>query len=100
MGDRLGATAIKGLAPIATTYVMAILLPAHPQMKARYVRELQTLAKALDLLIVGKAPEASDLLMQRLKALETAFQDGHWQVAQHGDIRLMGSIFKVSSDVT
>ena len=50
-------------------------------MSPRTVRELRTLAAALDSLISGKPPELGYLLVQRFKALEQAVRDKDWTLA-------------------
>ena len=66
-------------------YLNQIFLAAHPVSKIglRTARELQTLATTLDLLLGGRLPEATDLLIQRFKALEASQADGGWQTARH-----------------
>ena len=66
-------------------YLNQIFLAAHPVSKIglRTARELQTLATTLDLLLGGRLPEATDLLIQRFKALEASQADGGWATARH-----------------
>ncbi len=66
-------------------YLSQIFLAAHPQSKVgiRTVREMQTIATVLDLLVAGRLPQATDLLVQRFKALEAAQGEGGWQMARH-----------------
>lgn len=66
-------------------YLNQIFLAAHPVSKIglRTARELQTLAMTLDLLLGGRLPEATDMLIQRFKALEAAQTEGGWQTARH-----------------
>ena len=52
----------------------------------RNQREAMTLGGALDLLLSGSLASLGDLLMQRLKALETAMQDQNWQAARHQEL--------------
>ena len=49
----------------------------------RNLRELRTLAEALDHLIRGDVLRTADVLAQRFKAVELAGQEGSWLVAQH-----------------
>ena len=49
-------------------------------------RELITLGTAIDLLIMGELPELGDLLMQRLKALETSLVGSNWISARHQEL--------------
>ena len=68
----------------ATPYLHAIMLP-HLGQKAslRSIRELRTLAMAIDHLAKKQPAHAADVLSQRLKAVERATQEGHWTSAQH-----------------
>ncbi len=63
-------------------YINQVLLVQHPpqQLGLRNLREAQTLGMALDL------ARAGDLLMQRLKALETAVSDQSWHQAKHQEL--------------
>eukprot|EP00971_Amphidinium_carterae_P301482 5990188-Amphidinium_carterae.1 len=59
------------------------MMPTHREvLSIRNLRELRTLARALDLLSRQKVGEAADLLAQRVKAVERATVDGHWTNAQ------------------
>ena len=49
----------------------------------RNVRELRTLAQAIDALLSGKPLLAADTLMHRFKSVELASIDQNWSVAQH-----------------
>ena len=52
-------------------------------MSLRNAGGLKTLAKGLNLLLLGKVPEAADLLSQRFQAVETADVEGSWAAARH-----------------
>ncbi len=69
-------------------YINQVLLVQHPpqQLGLRNLREAQTLGQALDLIMEGQIAKAGDLLMQRLKALETAVNDQGWQQARHMEL--------------
>ena len=84
--DDSGATAR------VSSYLVAIVFGHYPMhtLRAGTVRELQTLASALDLLQSGSLPELSDVLMQRFKALELSLQDVSWQVA--GELEVVGDL--------
>ena len=69
------------LKPAAVKYWYSILQPQHPTMGPRNARESRTLCRALDLLTEKRYGEAADLIAQRLKALERALVDGHWDRA-------------------
>ena len=69
-------------------YVSQVILNQHPpaSIGIRNHRELLTLGRAIDLLVQGHLPELGDLLMQRLKALETSFADQGWHSARHQEL--------------
>eukprot|EP00438_Fugacium_kawagutii_P012071 Skav210675 [mRNA] locus=scaffold5572:31742:33130:- [translate_table: standard] len=69
-------------------YVTQVVLTQHPpsQIGVRNHREVVTLGQALDLLLLGDLPRLGDLLMQRLKAVETALAEGSWQAARHQEL--------------
>eukprot|EP00959_Pyramimonas_sp_CCMP1952_P454421 9469888-Pyramimonas_sp.AAC.1 len=56
-------------------------------MGVRNVRELRAIGECLDALLRAELDHLGDLLMQRMKAIEQATKDGHWQVAQHLELR-------------
>jgi len=71
--------------PCAIEYVRQI--GALPQaggrtMSVRDRRELDTAAYALDMLVQGKLSQAGDVLVQRMKAIETAAHAGNWKAAE------------------
>jgi len=51
-------------------------------MSVRDRRELDTAAYALDMLVQGKLSQAGDVLVQRMKAIETAAHAGNWKAAE------------------
>ena len=69
-------------------YTNQVLLIQFPQEKIgiRNAREVQTLARSLDLLLTGNLGVLGDMLMQRLKALEASFADGSWVVARNQEL--------------
>ena len=80
--DKSGDAASK-LAPVVTAYLTSVLMPSQSGMSMRNARELQSLAQALDALIMGDVAMAADTLTQRFKAVETAAVDGNWNIARH-----------------
>lgn len=84
--DEGGEEAWKGRRVMA--YVSQVMLVTHPPAKIgiRNHREVISLAVALDQLLQGKLAECGDLLVQRLKALETSFADGSWNSARHQEL--------------
>eukprot|EP00435_Cladocopium_sp_Y103_P047964 s1615_g14.t1 len=69
-------------------YISQVVLAQHPPaaIGVRNHRELLTLGKGIDMLNEGRLPELGDLLMQRLKALETPFLDQGWHSAKHREL--------------
>eukprot|EP00435_Cladocopium_sp_Y103_P045195 s780_g12.t3 len=69
-------------------YISQVILTQHPpaSIGVRNHRELLTLGRGIDMLVQGQLPELGDLLMQRLKALETALVDQSWNSARHQEI--------------
>ena len=49
----------------------------------RNIREMATLCHILDHLAMGRVGEASDFVAQRLKAVELAAEQGHWDRAKY-----------------
>eukprot|EP00435_Cladocopium_sp_Y103_P054971 s63_g18.t1 len=69
--------------PTATSYYLTVLVPQYKdRLNVRTSRELRSIAKALDLLAVGKSAKAGDVLTQRYKALELYLADQTWSRAQ------------------
>ena len=68
--------------PMAKAYFLRVLQPQNAQGSQRNLREMETLCHALDHLAMGRIGEASDMLMQRLKSVEKATQDNHWEFAK------------------
>ena len=71
-----------------TAYLHQVLLVTNPPQKIglRMLRELQTIAVTLDHLLSGRLPQATDTLMQRLKACEMSLTEGGWTTARHLEI--------------
>ena len=69
-------------------YINQIVLTQHPAstIGLRNYRELVTLGSGIDLLIQGRLGELGDLMVQRLKALETSLGEGGWQTARHQEL--------------
>ena len=69
-------------------YVSQVVLTQHPPgtIGVRNHRELRTLGRAIDMLIQGQLGELGDLLMQRLKAVETSLVDQGWHSAKHQEL--------------
>ena len=69
-------------------YINQVVLVQHPPpaIGVRSHRELITLGTAIDMLIMGELAELGDLLMQRLKALETSLVESNWMSARHQEL--------------
>ena len=70
------------------TYLQSVWGGAHTttEMGMRNAHELQMVGECLDLLLSGDPAQLGDTLMQRLKAIQQAVTDGHWNVARHLEI--------------
>lgn len=67
----------------ATAYLLTILIPTHRErLGVRLLREMRTIAGAVDEIARGHPEAAGDILSQRLKALELQLVDNSWQRAQ------------------
>ena len=71
---------------LATRYLLAMLMPKHPRMPVRTMREMRTVCCVLDLLAKAKWDEAADVLAQRLKALERSLIDENWARSQFAEL--------------
>ncbi|CAK0909482.1 unnamed protein product, partial [Prorocentrum cordatum] len=87
MGLREGADGQR-VRPRIRGYLQAVVFGHHPihSVGERAVRELQTLAAAMDLLEDGSLASVADTLMQRFKALEMALNDGNWYIANELEV--------------
>ena len=68
--------------PICLRYFLSVFLPNHRELPEPTLREVRTLAEAVDGLLRGRTVEVGDLLAQRLKASMIAAQDGSWNSAK------------------
>ena len=68
--------------PAAVRYVHQFAIHAQAGYPWRSQREMATLARILDLLASGRPGAAADVAAQRLKAVEKAQRDGHWDQAK------------------
>ena len=67
----------------ATSYLLTVMIPTYrDKLGIRLLREIRTVAAALDQIACGQGEIAADILGQRLKALELQMNDGGWQRAQ------------------
>ena len=69
--------------PVAMNHLLTVLQPTlQSQLGMRTLREMKTLAQCLDWLAQGQVGRGADLLSQRIKALERATVESHWNSAQ------------------
>jgi hypothetical protein len=81
------------IAALCSVYLQTVQLPnAVPAMPMRMVRELRTLSCAVDLIISGESLMAADVLVQRMKSLEQAHQEGSWQHSEATEIIPPGEV--------
>jgi hypothetical protein len=62
----------------AKSYFLQVLGPRNASAGPRGLREMSTLSTILDHIALGRNGQAADVASQRLKSLETAIRDGHW----------------------
>ena len=79
-----GTVELKDVRRLVSTYFTAALLPGLGHaLPRRTVRELRTIAEALDCFLSSRVPEAEDILIRRSRTLETAAANGTWELARH-----------------
>jgi hypothetical protein len=85
------------IAALCSVYLQTVQIPnAEPPLPQRMERELRTLCCAVDLIISGGSLMAADVLVQRMKSLEQAHQEGTWrhsdatEIIPPGEITLRG----------
>ena len=68
----------------AVTWLLTIYYATNPpaSLGIRNSREMRTICECIDALLDGRLAHLGDLLMQRLKALQTAHQEGSWETAR------------------
>ena len=94
VGERLESFSAGQPRAVAVAWLLTVYLNQHSakDLGPRTMRELRTLCHTLDLLIQGKVAEAMDVLAQRVKALERAQADGHWDAAQWMELIPTGAV--------
>ena len=86
LGERLGPD-FTCAAPRMTAYLTSVIQTKFPKIAVPVLRELRTLAEAIDELSIGHVAGTADLAMQRFKAIEHSLgHQGKWQVARALDI--------------
>ena len=78
------------------TYFGLLIRPYHPQ-GSPLLRELYSLAQAIDLLRQGRLPEAGDALAARFIAVHTALSDGGWQTASQLELHPLEPVQSTST---
>jgi hypothetical protein len=72
---------------LATVFLKTILMPsAHPPFAQRRVREMHTLAFAIDMVLRGSPSMACDALCQKMKSLEQSHAEGDWEGAELSEV--------------
>ena len=81
------------------TYVLTVFVQRYgaEHIGVRNMRELRTLAEAIDALVAGNLPRVGGLLIQRFKAVEVAVADGSWTQARHLELIPSQDVSLVSS---
>ena len=78
------------------TYFGLLIRPYHPQ-GSPLLRELYSLAQAIDLLRQGRLPEAGDALAARFIAVHTALGEGGWQTASQLELHPLEPVQSTST---
>ena len=73
----------SSLPPVATHYARHHLLP---KSSGGMKREIETLVTVADYLLMGRVAEATDIVLQRVKALEMTLQGQGWATSQKLEI--------------
>ena len=99
LGSR-GGSQFDIVVPRVTTWLNSIFLGAvtPEKMSRRNLTELRFLAAAIDHLTVGDLAHLGDLLMQRLKAVQTAATEGDWSTASELDVTPLSSVLLTSEE--
>lgn len=72
--------------------MMTVLCPQlGAKLNLRPQREMKTLCTAMDMLAQKQPAHAADVLGQRLKALEKATMEGHWEDAWRAECAVLRS---------
>ena len=94
--EAVDAVQAKGL---AAAYLATALKPnAGSRLSFGALRELQSLAEAVDLLMRGRVASAGDVLIQRFRAVEAAsLEEGGLSVARHLEVLPTAAVSTMSS---
>ena len=62
------------LSPVVTRYLLTVIIPAigEKNLPAHHLREMRTLALAVDFLLKGHSGSCGDVLLQRFKSMQAA----------------------------
>ena len=94
--ESVDAVQAKGVA--AAHFSTALKPNAGSRLGFRNIRELQSLAEAVDLLMRGRVASAGDVLIQRFRAVEaSALEEGRWSLARHLELLPDAGVSTVSS---
>jgi hypothetical protein len=86
-GERIpGVQGTEDLQPMVMMYLLCVVIPQASDLGNRNLREMKTLAWAIDELIRGNILQAADVLVQRLIAIENASAEGSWSMARFTEL--------------
>ena len=82
LGERVGPGFVVNQ-PRMSAYLQSVICNKHQKIAVPILRELRTLAEAIDELSAGHVASTADLAMQRFKAIEHSLShNGQWQLAR------------------
>ena len=81
---RLNAEALQGVRLVP--YLVNRILPRFPRVNPHTAKELRTNCEALDLLMEGKPAFVADIIMQRIKAIESNLGGKSWKLASQQEL--------------
>ena len=84
----------------AVTWLLTIYYATNPpaSLGVRNAREMRTVCECIDALLDGRLAHLGDLLMQRLKALQTAHAEGNWDTARFLELIPPGEVVLPSEE--
>ena len=96
---RAGGGTLKWNEVRVEMYLNQVFFVQHPESTVglRSTREMRTWAKVIDFLLDGRFGELGDVAIQRLKALETAHNEGSWDLAKHHEL-IPASLASITGD--
>ena len=87
VGEREAAWDVTDTPASAKSYYLRVLKMGVAQGSMRNLRKMTTLCTIQDHFALGRTRQAADTVAQRLRAVEMACADGHWEGAQHQELR-------------